>query len=322
MPTVLAGPDRYGPQAEPWSSDLERMEAALTWLTETAPTLKQPWVLAINLIKPHFPHYTNQELWDMYPQGADLPAYGPDLESANHPYARDLRDYFTTDVFSEADVRGLRRGYLGCVTFIDQQIGRLLDVLESNGLQDDTNFIYTSDHGDMLGKFGMWWKCSLYEDSVSVPCLAVGPDFEAGQTVTTPVDLFDVQATLFKSVGAERPAGWVGRPLQELAVNDRERVVFSEYHGHGTRASAYMVRQGDWKYIHYSAAPHQLFNLADDPHELNNLYAERPEIAKKLEAELRAICSPEDENERAEKKIKQQLASAKRLDDSLIQQSW
>jgi choline-sulfatase len=269
-------------------------------------------VLAVNISNPHFPQYAYPELWDLYPDGGDLPAHGPDCASANHPYARDLRDHFETDLFSEEQTRGLRRGYLGCVTFVDRQLGRLLDALEESGQRADTDVIYTSDHGEMLGKFGMWWKCSLYEDSVRVPCIAAGPSYARGRRVSTPVTLHDVQAALFASVGAERPPDWVGEPLQGVPAEDPERAVFAEYHGHGTRASAYMVRKGRWKYIHYVAARDQLFDLEVDPDEVNNLHGARPDVAREMRRELERICSPEAENERAEAFIERQLASIAR----------
>jgi choline-sulfatase len=301
--------DEYGPHPAPWDLDQQRVQAALTWLETVAPRLDKPWVLVVQLFKPHFAHYTTQRLWDLYPNGGDLPTYGPDQPSAQHPYAQDLRKYFRTDAFTEAQIRGLRRGYLGCVTFVDEQLGRLVDALDQTGQRDDTNVIYTSDHGEMLGKFGMWWKSSLYEDSVRVPLIAAGPDFPVGQEVQTPVDLLDLQASLFASAGVERPADWVGEPLQGLPANDPDRVVFSEYHGHGTRASAYMVRRGPWKYIHYIAGPDQLFHLEADPQELDNQIDARAEIASELEAALRQICSPEHEQDRAGAFIQGQLAT-------------
>ena len=149
----------------------------------------------------------------------------------------------------------------------------------------------------MLGKFGMWWKCSLYEDASRVPCIAAGPDFPSGSRVSTPVDLHDVQAGLFASTGAERPSDWIGRPLQHVPENDVGRVVFSEYHGHGARQSAFMVRKGKWKYLHHVGAPHQLFDLDRDPDELQNVYEAHPAVAAGLEKELRTICDPEAEND-------------------------
>ena len=300
--------DGYGPRPDAGALDLRTVDSAVKWLTVVAPALDQPWLLTVNVSNPHFPQYVTPDLWALYPQGGDLPAHGPDCASANHPYARDLRDHFECDLFGEEQVRGLRRGYLGCVTFVDRQLGRLLAALEQGGQRETTDVIYTTDHGEMLGKFGMWWKCSLYEDSVRVPCLAAGPSFSAGARVRTPVDLHDAQAAAFSSLGAERPADWVGLPLQAVALDDRERVVFAEYHGHGTRASAYMIRRGKYKYIHSVAAPDQLFDLEADPEELEDVHAAQPDIVAELEGALAAIYSPQQENARAEAFIEGQLA--------------
>ncbi|MFO7958295.1 MAG: hypothetical protein R6X33_14510 [Candidatus Brocadiia bacterium] len=160
----------------------------------------------------------------------------------------------------------------------------------------------------MLGKFGMWWKCSLYEDSARVPLLAAGPDFPSGVAVETPVQLLDLQAELFRIFGANRPEAWHGRPLAD-ATEEPNRVAFCEYHGHGTRSGAYMVRKGDWKLIYCMEAPNRLFNLREDPEELDNRCADEPEKAAELEAELRRICSPERENRRAHAFEEAQLAA-------------
>jgi choline-sulfatase len=243
----------------------------------------------------------------MYPHDPDLPRYGHECESARHPYAEATRRHFETDTFTEEQVLGLRRGYLACVSFVDHQIGRLVDALEAAGLSNATNVVYTSDHGDMLGKFGMWWKCSLYEDSVRIPMIASGPDFSEGVRVATPVDLHDLQASLFAATGTAQPPEFLGMPLQCIPVNDSGRTVFSEYHGHGAPGSSYMIRKGNWKYLHYTDAPDQLFDLDADPDELQNVSGTHPTKVAELETELRAVCSPSVENDRAERFIAQQL---------------
>ena len=138
------------------------------------------------------------------------------------------------------------------------------------------------------------------EDAARVPCIAAGPDFESGVQVATPVDLHDVQASVFSLTGARHPEHWLGAPLETLASDDRDRVVFSEYHGHGARASSFMVRQGDWKLIHNVAAPDQLFDLDDDPEELENRYEACPAKAGELSAALERICDPAVEDREAE----------------------
>lgn len=299
---------QFGPRDDPWGDDPLLIDEAVAWLTGPALTLGKPWVVAVNLDHPHFPHYVTPELWDMYPEGGDLPEHGLDCESAQHPYAQDLRTHFQTEQFTEEQVRGLRRGYLGCVTFVDQQLGRLLDALERTGQLASTNVVYTSDHGEMLGKFGMWWKCSLYEDSARVPLIAAGPDFPVGARVGTPVTLLDVQASLFHTMGVSRPASQHGSPLQEVKADDAERIVFSEYHGHGTRSGAYMIRQGPWKLIWYVEGPQQLFNLEEDPEELHNLAEANSDRVRRMSGQLRRICDPELESRRAHAFEAKQLA--------------
>ncbi|WJH35458.1 sulfatase-like hydrolase/transferase [Paenibacillus sp. CC-CFT747] len=300
----------FGVRADAFDGDNAVIEEALQWLDEKALTLDVPWSMTVNILNPHFPQWNTEELWNLYEDGADGAAYPPperDGESAGHPYARDLREHFQTEAFTEEQIRGLRRGYLGNVTYVDRQLGRLLDKLEETGLAANTNLIYVSDHGDMQGKFGMWWKCSLYEPSARVPCIAAGPDFASGAVVRTPVDLHDVQAAIFRSVGAARPEDWVGRPLQDIETDDPDRVVFAEYHGHGTRSGAYMIRKGAWKLLYYMEGPHQLFNLESDPEELVNLWDRESAKTAELEAELRRICSPEEENDKAHRFQEEQL---------------
>ncbi|MCC6489660.1 MAG: sulfatase-like hydrolase/transferase [Candidatus Hydrogenedentes bacterium] len=302
--------DGFGPaESNPFAGDDRVVDAALEWLATRPAQLSQPWILVVQVVKPHFPHMVTQELWDRYADGADLPAQGRDVASANHPYARDLRDHFQTDLFTDEQIKGLRRGYLGCVEHVDWELGRIMDALEANGLADTTTLAYTSDHGDMLGKFGMWWKCSLYEDSARVPLVVAGPGFTPGARVRTPVDLHDLRATMFAATGAAQPDSWLGASLQRLEPNDAERCVFSEYHGHGTRSGSYLIRKGDWKLHYCMKAPHQLFNLAEDPEELNNLAEANPGKLRELEEALRAVCSPEEENDRAHAFERRQLAA-------------
>lgn len=290
---------QYGVKSDAFTKDTHIVDLSIDWLSNQALRLDQPWTLTVNITAPHFPHWVTPELWDKYHDGGDLPRYGKDIESANHPYAQDLRRHFQTDGISETQIRGLRRGYLGGVDFVDVQLGRLLDTLETCGLREDTVVIYTSDHGEMLGKFGMWWKSSMYDDSVRVPLIVSGPGFSPGARVRTPVSLLDVQASMFRATGADRPGNWWGSPLQDVSEGDPDRVVFAEYHGHGTRSGTFMIRKADWKLLYHAAAPHQLFNVMTDPEELVNCYEREPVIARDLEAELRKQCAPELEIQRA-----------------------
>ncbi|MCF6177034.1 MAG: sulfatase-like hydrolase/transferase [Victivallaceae bacterium] len=304
---AAARADGYGARDGAAVGDVQCVDAAVKWLRETAPDLTSSWVLVVNVVNPHFPHIASPEFWELYSDANDLPQYDIECETAQHPYAEMIRKHFETEQFTPEQARGLRRGYLACISFVDQQLGRLVTSLNNTEASDKTNIVYTSDHGDMLGKFGMWWKCSLYDDAARIPMIAAGPDFASGERITTPVDLHDLQASLFTATNTTQPAGWLGKPLQNIPLNDATRVVFSEYHGHGAPGSSYMVRKGQWKYIWYTDAPPQLFNLQNDPDELINLSTAEPDMLAELDGELRNICSPEIEHERAEQFIETQL---------------
>ena len=299
--------ERYGPHDPPWKNDVVYMDAAVDWLLTRAARMDRPWVLYVNLVKPHFPHYCTEELWDRYRDHGDLPEHGIEAETAEHPYAYDLRRHFELDGIQEHEIRGLRRGYYACVTFIDQQLGRLLSALVEADLASSTNLVYTSDHGEMLGKFGLWWKCNLLEDAARIPCIAAGPDFGSGTRVATPVDLHDLQASVFSLTGSAHPETWHGVPLERLPTQDPDRVVFSEYHGHGTRAGSFMVRQGDWKLIHNIEAEDQLFDLGNDPEELDNRVAADSGKAEELFSALAGICDPQAEHRGAEASFERQV---------------
>jgi choline-sulfatase len=295
--------DGFGPREDAFKKDVQCFDEAICWLREKAPKIDKPWVLSINVLAPHFPHFAPPEFWEQYQGAEDFPMLGKAEESAGHPYAKSLRDHFEADLFTDEQVQGLRRGYYAAISFLDHQLGRLMDETDF----ESTNLAYASDHGEMLGKFGMWWKCSMYEDSLRVPLIAAGPDFAKNLRVQTPADLHDLRAAIFQSLETQQPASWLGDPLQQLPQNDPERVVFSEYHGHGTPGSSFMIRRGDWKYLWHHNAPSQLFNLADDPDERHNLAKQQAGALEYLHGELLKICDPEKEHQRAEEFIEQQL---------------
>lgn len=297
----------HGPVEDRFATDIGYIDHAVEWLHDTAPGLDRPWTITVNVHPPHPPYTADPHHWEMYEGLGDLPEHGVDNESAQHPYTQDLRNRGGWD-YSDELTRDLRRAYYGMISYVDAELGRVMDAVDSAGLGDDTVIIYTTDHGEMLGAFGLWGKTSLYEDSIRVPLVAAGPGFDSGVRVTTPVSLLDLQASLFHATGAQRPAHWRGEPLQTLPAEDPERAVFVEYHGHGPRGSGYVIRRGDWKLVYNAAAPHQLFDLAADPDELHNRWAEQPDVVADLERELFAICDPIAEHEAAEAFLARQLA--------------
>ena len=174
-----------------------------------------------------------------------------------------------------------------------------MDGLNAAGLNDDTRIVYTTDHGDNMGTRGAWGKSLMYEEAVSVPLIVVGPDIPAGEVVKTPATIIDVYPFILDCVGERdeqtMPADVPGTSLSELIDGaEPDRVAFSEYHAMGSKSGAFMVRKGDWKLVYYTSYPAQMFNLAQDPEEVNDL-ADAPEFQDKraeLMAELEKICDP------------------------------
>jgi choline-sulfatase len=189
--------------------------------------------------------------------------------------------------------------YFGLTSFLDHNVGQILNALREHGLEDNTHVIYTSDHGDNVGARGLWGKSTLYQESVGVPMIMAGPGVHPG-TCDTPVDLLDLFPTILEGAGIdprpdmqERP----GRSLFDIAVTspDPERLIFSEYHAAGSNTAAFMLRKGRWKYHYYVRFRPELFDLETDPEEENDL-AEAPryaDVVREMESALRSICDPE-----------------------------
>ena len=151
--------------------------------------------------------------------------------------------------------------------------------------------IYSSDHGDNVGARGLWGKSNMYEEAAAVPMLVARPG-QTAEVTTTPVSLVDIAATVLDHFNLPEDPAYVGNSLYQLPAHDQNRVVYSEYHAVGAVTGAFMVRQGDWKLIHYHDFEPELFNLNTDSEELTNLSAD-PAYADMLQhmyAILAEIC--------------------------------
>jgi choline-sulfatase len=288
------------------------------FLREEATGQTKPWALFVSFATPHFPLIAPEQYVDLYPPDSlPWPVQAAPEEWPRHPALEIQRRFQALDLpFDEGTIRNAMAAYYGLVTFLDEQIGTVLRALADAGLRDDTRIVYTSDHGEMLGEHGLWWKSSMYEASVAVPMIVAGPDVPAGKVAATNVSLVDCFPTIVEGVGAElaaEDADLPGTSLWRLAQeDDRPRTVFSEYHTLFAPSAKYMIRTPQYKYIHYIDHPPQLFDLLEDPHELTDL-APDPTYAGTLrdhERELRSILDPEAVDRRAKADQQQRLAAA------------
>ncbi|MAH83862.1 MAG: sulfatase [Rhodospirillaceae bacterium TMED8] len=303
--------------------DRDIVAATQKWIYEEAPKhTYKPWVLFISLVAPHFPLTAPSEHFYRY-YNFDLPP--PRLYAERnapiHPFVDDYRKIFAYDEhFNTNDsVKRAQAGYLGLISFMDEQIGIVLSALEKAGLQNETRVLYTTDHGDNMGVRGAWGKSLMYEEPAAVPLILSGPDIPSSTVVSTPVTLVDVYPFILDCVGfeggEEERAGLPGTNLKDfIHENQPDRVAFSEYHGMGSKTAAFMIRKGDYKLVHYVDYPDQLFNLINDPGETNNLFLyadEDPNIAAiyaDLMGELQAICNPVEVDRAARSKQAEMIA--------------
>lgn len=283
--------------------DREIAARAQIWLREEA--LKhadKPWVLFVSFVCPHFPLTAPPEhFYHYYDQELPEPLLYDRRHEPLHPYLEDYRRSFAYDEFFDTPdmVKRAQAGYLGLCSFLDENIGKVLASLEDAGLAEGTRVVYTSDHGDNLGNRGLWGKSTMYEDSVGVPLLMKGPDIPSGVVVSTPTNLLDLYPFIMKSVGEASPETVTDEHpgtdvMRIIAGEEADRAVFSEYHGMGSKTAAYMLRKGAYKLVSYASYPPQLFDVEEDPDELNDLAqdANAQPILNELSAELQKICDP------------------------------
>ena len=291
-------PNGIIPAAGPGESDYTRYDRAIAdlacqWLGEVGKS-GTPWVLFVSFVTPHFPLKAPEEFFSMYPpESMPLPKAGPGSNFQAHPWLRNYVEVTDANSYSDEQHRVAAAAYLGLVSFMDAQVGRVLGALEASGLGDNTRVMYTSDHGENAGVRGMWGKSNHYEEASGIPMIVAGAGIPEGRVSNTPVTLVDAHPTVLHGTGlAHGEDGTPGRSLLELAnsEDEPERMAFSEYHAARSPSASYMVRKGRYKYIHYVGYEPELFDLQDDPEEMRNV-ADDPNYADARAALYAELCN-------------------------------
>ncbi len=245
---------------------------------------QRPLALVASFIHPHDPYATRQKYWDLY-EDVDiaLPGVRGLPSDQTDPHTRRLEKVIDVGAIelSDEDVINARRAYYGNVSYVDEWLGKLQDTLDECGMADNTTIIFTSDHGDMLGEYGLWYKMSFREWSCRIPVIVHQPSRFKPRRVKQAVAHVDILPTLVdlaaEGTGAHKPAAidpLDGRSLIPLCdgddKNDPDRAI-SEYLAEGTGAPMLMIRNGNYKYTCCPSDPDQLFDLDQDPDEKVNL---------------------------------------------------
>jgi len=285
-------------------ADEERTRVAVRWLKDKAGGgRRRPFAAVLGYVLPHCPFVAPKPLFDYYYERVDIPPV-EQRQPATIRRWRDIRGVLDPPL-GEERVRVARAAYYGLCEHIDSLIGQVLDTLEETGLSRDTLVIYTSDHGEMAGDHGCWWKSNYYEGSVGVPLIARWPGVVRASTDSQAIcNLLDIGPTLAHAGGTEIPYPVHGRSLYKVLTDGHDESwpdeTFSELIDHQgpTPLASRMIRSGPWKlWIHADEQklPPALFHLHDDPRELCDLGEEpaHADIRKRLLDRINAEWDPE-----------------------------
>ena len=285
---------RYGPQKgglgismawwDPVSEDAEHTDGMVAdrIIELIREKKKEPFFLAAGFFNPHCPYVAPRKYFDLYPLDQitvpDLREARADLEDVP-PMAvqRDMKRWpYYFDGVTQDQARKCKQAYYACNSFVDAQIGRLLDALEENDLVENTIVIFWSDHGYFLGEKGLWYKRKAFERSARMPLIISAPGFTGGTKSKKPVELLDLYPTLADLCGLKPPSTLEGQSLKPLLLDpDDEKwkkpAVTQVWHS--KKAWGYSLRDERWRYTEWleGRAGRELYDHANDPEEVNNL---------------------------------------------------
>lgn len=259
----------------------------------------RPFFLAVGFYRPHTPYVAPESYFDHYPEGEMPLVEGVEEDQEDIPpaglmsYKRE-QDQLTDDLRRQA-----MQAYFASISFMDAQVGRVLDALDRLGLAENTVIVFTSDHGYHLGEHGLWQKQSLFEESARVPLIIAAPGVtEAGTVSEAPVGLIDLYPTLAELCGVEAPENLQGQSLVPILKDPEEPgrgwSLSQVVRGGGgqdpaNRFYGYSIRTPRWRFTEWDEGNRgrELYDHEADPKEQTNL-ADDPEHAE-IVAELSTL---------------------------------
>ena len=265
------------------------------------------WFFSFNCFDPHHPFDPPAEYLDKFnPKDMPLPSEHP-VEKNTKPsfqlldrvWAHNNPGEFHTEVMTDEDRRQVCAAYYAMVTLIDDQVGRILQALEETGQRENTLVIFMSDHGEMLGDHGIYFKGPhFYDCQLRIPLILRWPngDIREGRKIDGLIELVDLAPTLLEAAGLEIPNRMQGKSLLSLLKGGGEsdfcrEQVYSEYYNSWTHGDAYgtMLRTPDEKIVVFHGTQQgEFYDLKNDPEEFFNLWNDPS--AEKRKNELLARC--------------------------------
>jgi len=258
---------------------------------------KKPFFLTVSFTHPHSPFVISNDYWDMYvhdeiemPSVGDIHPNDRDILSQNLYYCQARHKFKVED----EHIRNARHAYFGMISYIDEKVGQILDTLDKTGLRENTIIIFCSDHGEMMGERGMWYKQHFWEWSSRIPFLFSFPNKFSPKRVKENISLIDLMPTLLEVASSNNDINYAteinGKSLINLLngnSKDWSDIAVSEYSADGSTGPSRMIKKGSLKYMYLEGIDELLFDLDKDPLELNNLIND--DRYKENIAELKSI---------------------------------
>lgn len=253
----------------------------------------QPWHMTVSFTHPHDPYQCSHEHWGRYDHDEiDMPVVG--LLDNLDPYSRRLRKEYGLENIDITDeqIRTARHGYYGSVSYVDDLVGGVLKTLRDTGLEENTVVVFSTDHGDMMGERGLWYKRTFFEGSSRIPLMVSWPRRFSPGRVQANTSLVDLLPTFLDLAGSgvepvDELAGASLLPLCDDSASDGADLVFGESLSEGATVPILMTKRGSMKYVWSARDPAQLYDLSVDPNELENLAGQAAHTT--TVAELHAI---------------------------------
>ncbi len=245
----------------------------------------EPLFLAVGLFRPHIPFEVSQRWFDLYPMDkVELPPYRADDLDDAHPHGRVSWHKWVTE---NKKWKHLMRGYLASISYVDHQVGRLLDGLDQSGLKENTIVVLWTDHGFHIGEKDNWEKFALWEQTTRVPLFIHAPGVsQDGQSTRQPTTLTDLYPTLCELAGLPVPKQCTGTSLVSRLKSPAETdgrtsltsFVWNE-DNNTTDVASHGLSSEKWRYIKHANGREELYDLIHDRNEFTNL-AEDPKYAE------------------------------------------
>ena len=251
----------------------------------------EPFFIAAGFYKPHTPYVAPKKYFDLYPLDKITLPQEPSSNRESKPKAAltsTPEPYFG---LTEPQARECKQGYYATISFVDAQIGKLLDTMDRLKLWDSTVVVFWSDHGYHLGEHGLWMKQSLFEESARVPMIWVAPGAKGnGKASPRTVEFVDIYPTLADLAGLMPPKNLQGASLKPLLENPTapwSKPAFTQVQRGGFPGHSVCTER--WRYTEWDAGAKgaELYEHEDDPREFNNLISD-PQFAATV-AELKAL---------------------------------